>query len=177
VNFLCSLRFSFASSLLLFYHLVRSPDYAVGIAIGYGMDHRGVGVRVPVRSKNSLFSTSYTPAVGPSQPPIQWVPGVWFLPGIKRQGREADHSPPACVEVKKMWIYTSTPWYRPCLFVFWKPWPTSDYTRSVLLIWSFVKKNCVIRRQLNNKMADGRTCVLVDNMTCDDTSADVASCE
>jgi hypothetical protein len=32
-------------------------------------------------------------------------------PGVKRQGREADHSPPASAEVKKMWIYTSTPPY------------------------------------------------------------------
>jgi hypothetical protein len=29
-----------------------------------------------------------TPALGSTQPPIQWVPGV------KRPGREADHSPP-----------------------------------------------------------------------------------
>jgi hypothetical protein len=28
--------------------------------------------------------------------------------GVKRPGREADHSPPANAEVKKMWIYTST---------------------------------------------------------------------
>jgi hypothetical protein len=32
-----------------------------------------------------------------------------FSPGVKRPGREADHSPPAGAEVKKMWIYTSTP--------------------------------------------------------------------
>jgi hypothetical protein len=31
--------------------------------------------------------------------------------GVKRQGREADHSPPTSAEVKKMWIYTSTPPY------------------------------------------------------------------
>jgi hypothetical protein len=31
-------------------------------------------------------------------------------PGVKRPGREADHSPPSA-EVKKMWIYTSTPPY------------------------------------------------------------------
>jgi hypothetical protein len=30
---------------------------------------------------------------------------------VKRQGREADHSPPTGAEVKKMWIYTSTPLY------------------------------------------------------------------
>jgi hypothetical protein len=34
--------------------------------------------------------------------------GGSFL-GVKRLGHEADHSPPASAEVKKMWIYTSTP--------------------------------------------------------------------
>jgi hypothetical protein len=32
-------------------------------------------------------------------------------PGLKRPGREVDHSPPASAEVKEMWIYTSTPPY------------------------------------------------------------------
>jgi hypothetical protein len=34
------------------------------------------------------------PLWGSTQPPIQWVPGV------KRPGYEADHSPPSGVEVK-----------------------------------------------------------------------------
>jgi hypothetical protein len=46
-------------------------------------------------------------ALGPTQPPVQWVLGT-LSPGIKRQGREADHSPPTSTEVKKMVIYTST---------------------------------------------------------------------
>jgi hypothetical protein len=33
------------------------------------------------------------------------------FPGVKRQGREADHSPPPSAEVKKMWIYTFTHLY------------------------------------------------------------------
>jgi hypothetical protein len=33
------------------------------------------------------------------------------FPGVRRQGREADHSPTTSAEVKKMWIYTSTPPY------------------------------------------------------------------
>jgi hypothetical protein len=33
------------------------------------------------------------------------------FPGVKRPGREADHSPTTSAEVKKMWIYTSTPPY------------------------------------------------------------------
>jgi hypothetical protein len=32
--------------------------------------------------------------------PIQWVPGVLSL-GVKRPGREADHSPPSSAEVKE----------------------------------------------------------------------------
>jgi hypothetical protein len=31
--------------------------------------------------------------------------------GVKQPGREANHSPPASAEVKKIWIYTSTPPY------------------------------------------------------------------
>jgi hypothetical protein len=45
---------------------------------------------------NFLFSTSSRPALGLTQPPIQWVPGV------KRQGHEADHAPPTSAEVMKM---------------------------------------------------------------------------
>jgi hypothetical protein len=37
--------------------------------------------------------------MGPTQPPIQWVPGTISL-GIKLPGREADYSPPASAEVK-----------------------------------------------------------------------------
>jgi hypothetical protein len=78
-----------------------SRDSAVVITTGYGLDDRGVGVRVPVVSRLALGST---------QRPIQWVPGA-PSPWAKRPGREVDHSPPTSAEVKKMWIYTSTPPY------------------------------------------------------------------
>jgi hypothetical protein len=51
--------------------------------------------------------TSSRPARGPNQHPIQWVNGA-LSSGIKRPGREADDSPPTCVEVKKTLAYTST---------------------------------------------------------------------
>jgi hypothetical protein len=79
-------------------------------ATSYGLDDRGVGFRVPVGSRNFLFSTSSRPAMEPIQPPIQWVPGA-ICTGIKRPGREADHSLPNSTEVKKIWIYTTTPPY------------------------------------------------------------------
>jgi len=39
------------------------------------------------------------PALGPTQPPIQWVQGALSL-GVKRPWREADHSPSSNAEVK-----------------------------------------------------------------------------
>jgi len=59
------------------------------------------GVRVPARLNIFLFTTASRPAVGPTQPPIQWLPVAVSL-GVKRPGAEADHSPPSSAEVKKM---------------------------------------------------------------------------
>jgi hypothetical protein len=94
-------------SFLLILYEVGSQDSIDGLATGYGLDDQGVSLS-PSRVKNFLFSTSSRPALGPTQPLIQWVLGVLSL-GVKRQGCEADHSPPSSAEVKKMWIYTSTP--------------------------------------------------------------------
>jgi hypothetical protein len=64
----------------------------------------------PGRVKNFLLFMSSRPALGSTQPPIHWVPGAPSS-RVKRPGREADRSPPASAEVKKMWFYTSTPPY------------------------------------------------------------------
>jgi hypothetical protein len=86
-----------------------------GIALGYGLDDRGSRVRFPAGAGNFLLTTVSRTALGPTQPPIQWVTGALSL-GVKRLGREADHSPPSCAEVKNAWSYTSTPQY---VFVAW----------------------------------------------------------
>jgi hypothetical protein len=86
----------------------ESRDSVVGIATGYWLDDRVVGVPSPGRVKNFHFCMSSRPALGSTQPSIQWVPGA-LSPGVKRPEREADHPPPNNAEIKKMWIYTSTP--------------------------------------------------------------------
>jgi hypothetical protein len=59
------------------------------------------------RKESLLSSTASRLALVPTQPTIQWVLRALY-PGVKRPGREADHSPPTSAEVEKMWIYTST---------------------------------------------------------------------
>jgi len=46
--------------------------------------------------------------LGSIQPPFQGVTGAVSL-GVRRLGREADHSPPSSSEVKNAWSYTYTP--------------------------------------------------------------------
>jgi hypothetical protein len=48
-----------------------------------------------VQTESEIHPTSYLMGTG----------GLW----VKLQRRESDHSPPTSAEVKKIWIYTSTP--------------------------------------------------------------------
>jgi hypothetical protein len=68
-------------------HHVYYHVWATGWKIGVlGFDsRRGLGI--------FLFTTASRRVLGPTQPPIPWIPGALFL-GVKRPGREADHSPP-----------------------------------------------------------------------------------
>jgi hypothetical protein len=52
----------------------------VGIATRYGLDGPGIKSRW-----GRDFSHPSRPAMGPAQPPIQWVPDL--SPGVKRLGR------------------------------------------------------------------------------------------
>jgi hypothetical protein len=53
----------------------------------------------PWQRKIFLFSTASRLALGPTQPSVEWVPGA-LSPGVKQQGREADHPPPSGARVK-----------------------------------------------------------------------------
>jgi hypothetical protein len=78
----------------------KSLDSSVGIALGYGLDDWGSRVRFPAGAGNLSFTTASRTALGPTQPPVQWVPGALSL-RVKRPRREADHSPPSGAEVKE----------------------------------------------------------------------------
>jgi hypothetical protein len=62
---------------------------SVGIATGWTTEALGFEVKEIL-----LFCTASRPALGPTQPPIQWVPVV------RRPGRESAHLPLASAEVK-----------------------------------------------------------------------------
>jgi hypothetical protein len=50
--------------------------------------------------------------IGSGVHPTSYPMGTGALsPGLKRPGRETDHSPPASAKVKKTWVCTSTPPY------------------------------------------------------------------
>jgi hypothetical protein len=55
-----------------------------------------------------LGTRPYRRALGPTQPPVQWVRGS-LSTGVKWLKREACHSPPNSAEVKKTLIYASIP--------------------------------------------------------------------
>ena len=65
-------------------------DNSVSIATRYGLD----GPRI-----ESKWERDFPPALGPTQPPIQWVPGL--SPGLKRLGRGVNYPLPSSTDVKE----------------------------------------------------------------------------
>jgi len=74
----------------------------MGWTIGFlGFDsQQGLGVL--------LFTAASRPALGSTQPPIQWIQGALSL-WVKWPGHKADHSPQPNNKVRNAWNYTSTP--------------------------------------------------------------------
>jgi len=81
---------------------IRRPGSVVSIATGYGLDSPGIESRC-MRD----FPHLSRPALSPTQPPVQWIPGLFR--GEERPGCDADRSPSSSAVVKKEYNYTSTP--------------------------------------------------------------------
>jgi hypothetical protein len=87
-------------SSLFAYFPEYSRDSSVSIASDYELDDWKIGVRILRGLGIFLFDTASRPALGPTQPHLQKVPGTFSL-GIKHPGREADHSSTSSAEVKE----------------------------------------------------------------------------
>ena len=74
-------------------HLSGSGTVA-GIVTGYGLDGPGIESRW-----GRDFPHLSRPAMGPTQPPVQWLPGL--SRGKERPGHDADPSRPSSAVVMK----------------------------------------------------------------------------
>jgi hypothetical protein len=72
------------------------------LATSYGLDDRGIGVRVPVKS--DFLHVVQTGSGAYSAFYLTGSRGGVLSPGATQPGREADHSPPTSAEVKETWI-------------------------------------------------------------------------
>jgi uncharacterized membrane protein YfcA len=75
-------------------------DSSVGIVLGYWLNGRGSRDRFSAGLGIFLLTIASRTALGPTQSDNRLVTGAVSL-GVKRPGREAEHSPPSTAEVKQ----------------------------------------------------------------------------
>jgi hypothetical protein len=92
--------------------------------------------------KHSYYATKVASkfSLGPTQPPIECVPG-YLSREIKWSRCEADHSPPPSAEVRNAWSYTPIP---PYVFMAWYVVKHRDnFTFYVKIVLSLSFAYCV----------------------------------
>jgi hypothetical protein len=91
--------------------LAKSRNSSVGIALAYWLDDRGSRVRMPAGAGNFSLHHRIQTDSG-AHPAFYPMDNRGSFPGgVKRPGREADHSPPPSTEVKKCLEISPLPQY------------------------------------------------------------------
>ena len=100
-------------------------DSSVGMATRYGLDGPGIEFRC-----GRDFPHPFRPALGPTQPPIQWVRGLF--PGVKRPGPGVDHPLPSSAEVKE----------RVELYLYFHPGTFVACSKVIFTVYILLQVNC-----------------------------------
>jgi hypothetical protein len=92
-------RFGLFSNTVLFTHPLSSVFLVYVWSVDCVSFSHNTNEREDISGERVPISTASRPALVPTQPSVQWVPGALSL-GVKQLGREADHSSPSSAEVK-----------------------------------------------------------------------------
>jgi hypothetical protein len=131
------------------YKTLRLLTSSVVTAMGYGLDGRGFDYRQ--EQKIFPYPIASRPALGSTQPPIQWAPGA-LSPEAKRLVHEADLSPPSSAEVKNDWDIPPLLDKSSCCAELIKPWISFTFFSVALPAYSGPRPIVKVRNHFTQKV-------------------------